>query len=451
VENLLRSIYRFRKAARLLFAVFAWALPFWACDEPADDGFAPPSSQTLAFPDAQGWAARTPAGRGGQILRVTTLNRSGAGSFQEAVQTAGPRIVVFEVGGVIDLHGETVPISEPFLTVAGQTAPSPGITFIRGGITISTHDVVIQHMAVRPGENGAAKRSGWEIDAISTLGGAHDVIIDHCSLTWATDENLTASGPRFAGNDTTQWRQGTSHGITFSNNIIAEGLANSTHSKGEHSKGTLVHDNVTEVLIVGNLFSCNMERSPLFKGGASGVVVNNYIYNPGRRAIHYNLIAEEWRSHLYQIGQVVMVGNVMRAGPSTANDITFLMFGGSGDLHYFAGDNIAVDRIGNQIASIGRYTTTPSKIIRSREKLLWPHNLEVLPSHAVQDSVLRNAGARPWDRDPIDRRIIADVIEGRGAIIDSEEEVGGYPEFAETRQPFDSTGWDLRFMTRFEQ
>ena len=81
-----------------------------------------------AFRGAQGWAAETPGGRGGQIIRVTTLDASGPGSLREAVTTSGPRIVVFEVGGVIDLAKQSISIDEPFLTVAGQTAPSPGIT-----------------------------------------------------------------------------------------------------------------------------------------------------------------------------------------------------------------------------------------------------------------------------------------------------------------------------------
>ncbi len=70
-----------------------------------------------------------------------------------------------------------------------------------------------------------------------------------------------------------------------------------THAKGEHSKGSLIHDNVTDILIVGNLYAHNYERNPLFKGGVRGMIVNNLIYNPGPRALHYNLIAEEWGDH----------------------------------------------------------------------------------------------------------------------------------------------------------
>jgi hypothetical protein len=105
----------------------------------------------VALPGAWGWTAATPGGRGGQILRVTNLRASGAGSLREALEADGPRIVAFEVGGVIDLGKNTLSIKNPYVTVAGQTAPSPGITIIKGGIGIQTHDVILQHLRVRPG------------------------------------------------------------------------------------------------------------------------------------------------------------------------------------------------------------------------------------------------------------------------------------------------------------
>ncbi|MEJ1968144.1 MAG: hypothetical protein WDN03_05815 [Rhizomicrobium sp.] len=243
---------------------------------------AAPAADTtpLAFPGALGWAAHTPGGRGGQIIKVTTLAGDGPGSLRAAVETKGPRIVVFEVGGVIDLGRQTLKIVEPYLTIAGQTAPSPGITLIRAGIDVGGHDIVIQHIRVRVGEAGAAKKSGWEEDAISTVGGAHDVIVDHCSFTWATDENMSASGSRFVGDTPESWREHTSHRITYSNNIAAEGLAYATHYKVEHSKGSLIHDNATDILLVNNLYAHDYERNPLLKGGVHLAMVNNLIFDP---------------------------------------------------------------------------------------------------------------------------------------------------------------------------
>jgi hypothetical protein len=404
------------------------------------------AAETPAFPGAQGWAAETPGGRGGKIIRVTTLAASGPGSFLEAIEAKGPRIVVFEIGGVIDLGKHEIKIREPFLTIAGQTAPSPGITLIRTGIDLLTHDVIMQHIRVRTGTAAAAKRGGWEPDAFSGQG-AYNVIVDHCSMTWGIDENLSASGPRFAGKTPEDWRKGTSHRITFSNNIIAEGLADATHSKGEHSKGSLIHDNAADILIIGNLYAHNHERNPLFKGGVRGMVLNNLIYNPGARAVHYNLIAEEWRGQPYQTGQMVLIGNVLRGGPSTPAGLPLFMLGGSGDVELYDEDNIAVDWAGRPLERLGRYTTSKARILPMAKPRL-PPGVELLPAAEVQDAVIREAGARPWDRDPIDARIVADTIEGRGAIIDSEEDVGGYPTYKETRQVFVDKDWDLSTMTR---
>ena len=401
-----------------------------------------------AFPGALGWASKTPGGRGGRIIRVTNLNSEGPGSLREAIEADGPRIVVFEVGGVIDLGKKTLRLRNPFITIAGQTAPSPGVTLIKGGMDITTHDVIVQHIRVRPGSAGGEWMSGWDEDSIATVG-AYNVIVDHCSLTWGTDENLSASGPRFTGSTPAEWRQGTSHDITFSNNLIGESLAYSTHSKGEHSKGSLIHDNVTGLLIVGNLYAHNYERSPLFKGGVHGIIANNLIYNPGPRAIHYNLAPEEWGTVPFEVGKMTVVGNVLRAGPSTPTDqLAFMMIGGAGDVEYYGRDNIAVDQVGEPLRMFGRYTTAPARIIEVRRPPVWWEGLAPIPAEQVQVSVLSQVGARPWDRDMRDVLLIAEVAEGRGEIIDHEREVGGYPAVTEaTRKPFNPDDWDLRFMT----
>ncbi|MBB5519384.1 pectate lyase family protein [Amphiplicatus metriothermophilus] len=425
--------------------VLACAAALWGCDGQRQ-GSAPTKEEArLAFPGAAGWAAATPGGRGGEIIRVTTLAADGPGSLREALERKGPRIIVFEVGGVIDLGKQTLVVSEPFATIAGQTAPSPGITLIRGGLSIRTHDVIVRHIRIRPGDGGEPPRSGWDTDGITTVG-AYNVIVDHCTLTWATDENLSASGPRFTGESPEEWRRGASHRITFSNNIIAEGLAHATHAKGEHSKGSLIHDNTSEILIYGNLYAHNYERNPLFKGGVRGAIVNNLIYNPGPRAIHYNLQALEWGDVPFENGRITAIGNVVRAGPSTPNGLAVFMIGGDGDLELYERDTIAMDAFGASMPLVGRYTAGPAQILRRDAPLDLPDGLEPMPAHAVERHVLANAGARPWDRDAHDVRLLADVAEGRGRIIDSQEEVGGYPAPVETRKPFDPAQWNLDTM-----
>jgi hypothetical protein len=403
------------------------------------------SQQPLAFPGAVGWAATTPGGRGGKLIRVTTLDFDGPGSFKAAIEAKGPRIVVFEVGGVIDFGRRELDIREPFLTIAGQTAPSPGITLIRGGLNVRAHDVVIRHIRVKTGADGQAKRSGWEADSISTQG-AHRVVVDHCTFTWGIDENMSASGPRFRGRNAEEWRNGTSRDITFSYNLAAEGLADSSHPKGEHSKGSLVHDNVTGILFYRNVWAHNVERSPLFKGGVHGAIVNNLIYDPGKRAVHYNLMALEWEDRPYEVGKMSAVGNVMRGGPSTDPGLPFLMLGGDGDLEYYGRDNIAVDKFGNAAPMFGRYGETKARLVESAQPVAWPAGLAVMPAREVETHVLAQAGARPWDRDADDLRVSFFIAEGRGRIIDDEKDVSAYPNPKPTRAPFVEADWDLATM-----
>ena len=303
--------------------------------------------------EVRGWAATTRGGQGGRILKVTNLGEAGPGSLRAALEAEGPRIVVFEVGGVIDTGGKNFNIKHPYLTVAGQTAPSPGITVIKAATVIATHDVLIQHLMLRPGEFGRPKKHGGDQDGLSTVGGAFNVIVDHCSLSWATDENLSVSGPRFAGSAPDEWRHYTSHDITYSHNLIYEGLGHSVHEKGEHSKGSLIHDNTSGVLLLANLYASNRQRSALFKGGAQGAMVNNLIFNPGDRAVHYNLFAKEWEGQPWQTGKLALVGNVYRQGPDTPPETPLFARGGYGDVELYLEDNLAEDAAGRPVAQLG--------------------------------------------------------------------------------------------------
>jgi pectate lyase len=389
----------------------------------------------------------TRGGLGGRIIRVTTLAKDGPGSLKAAIDAKGPRIIVFEVGGNIDLGRSVLTVNEPFVTIAGQTAPSPGITIIRGGIDVKGHDVILSHIRVMTGADGQPHFSGWEADAFSTVA-AHNVIVEHCSFLWALDENMSASGPRFEGRDLAEWRKNTSHDVLFRDNLAAEGLAFASHPKGEHSKGSLIHDNTTNIVFYRNVFAHNVERAPLVKGGAQVLMINNLVYDPGHRAVHYNLMNLEWTGHPYVTGEITAVGNVMRGGNSTDPGLPFLMLGGDGDLAFYGRDNRAVDRFGNKLPMFGRYGETQAKLIEAKTPLASLAGFPILPSGEVETSVLKTVGARPWDRAPDDIRILFFVAEGRGDVIDDEHEVGpGYPSPASTRGPFVEAAWDLTTMT----
>jgi pectate lyase len=392
-----------------------------------------------AFPGARGFGIRTPAGRGGRVLKVTNLHSQGPGSLRDALVAKGPRVVVFEVGGVIDLQTKELSIAEPFLTVAGQTAPSPGITLIRGSVVVRTHDVVLRHLRIRPGDAGRANRSGWEPEVTTFGPDAHDIVVDHCSLSWAVDENLSASGPRYDG------PRATSRNITFSNCIVAEGLYDSSHSKGPHSMGSLIHDNCTNVAIIGNLYAHNNQRNPFFKANTTGVVVNNVIYNPGRYAIQLDWPASEWKGRPSpQNPRVSIVGNVLLHGADTAEGLALVSRKGDA----YLADNLAFDRAGNPAA------ITAGLIDILPERPVWPRGLHPLPASRVVDSVLRRAGARPKDRDDADKRVVQDVRDRKGRFINSQDDVGGYPKSPMTRRrltvPEDVEGWLAKLAAEVE-
>jgi hypothetical protein len=354
-----------------------------------------------------------------QVLRVTSLASKGKGTLREALLQKGARIIVFEVGGVIDLEMKELKVSEPQVYVAGQTAPGPGITIIRGGIGIEASQTVLQHLAVRPGDAGQPKKSGWQPDGITTTGGPVDVWIDHCSATWSCDENLSAATYKSPTGEPAQR-------IFIRDCIIAEGLRNATHEKGEHSKGTLVFDGTKHVAIVRCLYASNTERNPVFKLDTSGVVVNCVMANPGQRAIHASV--PEGESASLPKARISVVGNVVLFGESTKRSARSI-FEGTAD-GYFK-DNEGYDWFGKPLDLL----RTPFPTLEKPP--VWPDGLEATSTSAAMWHISRFVGARPAMRDAIDQRIVHTALNGTAQPIDSQEEVGGYPNHAPVTKALD--------------
>ncbi|MGP8243058.1 MAG: right-handed parallel beta-helix repeat-containing protein [Bryobacteraceae bacterium] len=309
------------------------------------------------------------------------------------------------------------------MTVAGQTAPSPGITIIRGGIEMVTHDILLQHIRVRPGDAEQPKKSGWEPEVTTNGPECYNIVVDHCSISWSVDENLSASGPRYNGPN------GTTHNVTYSNNIVAEGLYDSSHSKGIHSMGSLIHDNCRNIAIIGNLYAHNNERNPYFKAFTTGVIVNNVVYNPGDYAIEVDWLPQEWASRNIQPenARVSVVGNVVIYGVNTVPGLAAVS--PMGDV--YLEDNIATNIKGHHVALTG------GQITILKEKPVWPEGLKALPARNTAAWVTAHSGARPKDRDDVDKRIIREFQERKGHFINSQEEVGGYPKVAPTSRKLD--------------
>jgi hypothetical protein len=187
------------------------------------------------------------------------------------------------------------------------------------------------------------------------------------------------------------------------------------------------------------LFANNKRRNPYCKGGTQVAILNNYIYNPGTSAIHYYLVPSEWKGHEWVTGKIVSVGNSIESG----NDTRKFVSGGKfhhGPVEVFWQDNLFTAETDAKEIS-GKYTLLENAPF-------WPEGLVVKPAADVKESVLKNAGAFPWERDEIDNRIIAEVRSGAGKIIDSESEVGGYPVIEPVYQKFDPGEWDLHTLTR---
>lgn len=354
-----------------------------------------------------------------QVVRVTSLGVKGRGTLRDSLKVKGPKLVVFEVAGVIDLEMKPIEIHEPQVYVAGQTAPAPGITIIRGGISIEAGQCVVQHLRVRPGDAGQPKKSGWEPDGITTSGAPEGVWIDHCSVTWSCDENISAATYKSPTGRPARR-------IRIRNCIIAEALSDATHRKGEHSKGTLVLDGTQEVAIVGNLYSSNTERNPVFKLDTSGVVVNNVIANPGQRAIHASVPGSEGLD--LPKARMSVVGNLVLFGEKSKRSARAI-FEGAADAYFK--DNEGYDWFGKPLELL----RTPFPTLEKPP--VWPEGLTALSPAAALWQVARFAGARPAERDAIDTRIVREALTGAARVIDSQEEVGGYPKIEPVTRKLD--------------
>ena len=341
-------------------------------------------------------------------IKVTNLNSHGPGSLRWAIEKNGARIIHFDVSGVIDLKMQNLKIRNPYLLIKGESAPSPGITIIKGGLRVETHDVIISHLKVRPGDAFQEKKSGWKPDAITITGDiTKNVVIKNCSLTWAVDEiigiNIDRKKKNFSSN------------VIIKNTIISEALNNSSHPEGAHSKGLLVHDDVQGVTIENNLFSHNMKRNPYLKRNTKSIIRGNIIYNPGRKAIHLSSDYHEalkWGSSTYLFSHSVAIDNILIPGVNTPNNINFIS--GKGVI-YEKNNKI----LGKNFRAVGnKYYMDSFNIIENNRE----YNKVLLCKR------LSEVGARPWEKDSIDLRILRDVIDRSGRIIDSQSQVGGYPK-----------------------
>jgi pectate lyase len=370
----------------------------------------------VAFPGAEGYGKYTSGGRGGKVYIVTNLNDKGPGSFREAAEVKGRRIIVFVVSGTIHLSS---PLGiSGHATIAGQTAPGDGICIADQPVKLEGDNIIIRSLRFRMGDRyqnkGMVPGSGHD-DALSGFRRKH-IIIDHCSMSWSTDEVFSI----YAGDSTTlQW------------NIISEPLNYSYHfEEGDkdferHGYGGIWGG--LHLTAHHNLFAHCNSRTPRFNGirhSASEFVDyrNNVIYNWGGN----NIYAGEG-------GHYNIINNYYKYGPNTSKNVRYRIVNpgrnetiGFGKW-YVNGNYVdgAVDISKNNWLGIemGNGGTEQDKkyAILDKPNDAWP--LPVQSAVEAYEDVLKFAGTS-FFRDTLDERIINDVKNRTGKFIDVQ---GGYP------------------------
>ena len=370
----------------------------------------------LAFPEAEGFGRFSQGGRGGQVLFVTNLNDEGPGSLRTAVETEGPRIVLFNVSGTIELQS-TLRILNPRITIAGQTAPGDGICLKRFPLNISADDTVVRYLRVRLGDEAGKLMDGIDIS------NAENVIVDHCSVSWTLDEGVnTYHGSK---NITIQWC------------LISEALHDSPLRNGHGFAASLGGMNSS---YHHNLLANNAGRNPSIAGEASNPTIdldfrNNVIFNWQKRRLDG------------RPDSINVVNNYYKAGPASRELLSVVKMqcpdsGVFGKWH--VDGNLLETHLGTKR---GKDLITIDDRGRSVSSVLVERPVHFAPVHTdtpelAYEKVLNQAGAIQPKRDSHDERIIREVRSGRttfgDGIISSQSEVGGWPELRSAPAPVDS-------------
>ncbi|MCU4973583.1 fibronectin type III domain-containing protein [Halobacteria archaeon AArc-m2/3/4] len=361
------------------------------------------------------------------VLRVTNLDATGEGSLKWALEVnlgdigleeGAPRLIVFEVGGVIDLDGEDIQAERKNVYVAGQTAPEPGITIIRSdkpGVEFDEENQFVQHIRSMPGD-----QTSDAADAMVAGDNGFNIVFDHCSVFFGTEESMSVN----AGSD--------SEDITFSNNMIALPLFDApVHSDSTRAYGTLFGNGMDTGALLGNLYAHTWSRNPRLKGGTEAMVANNVWYNFERGM----RIGDDQDDPNY----VNMVGNRHIAGEAADFDrpIVYTQHDESDPpIHLYLADNEYDDG----------YTLVDEddEFVFEDEPIdeYWPDTFSPMDGDPLEHA-LSNVGARPAERIDLEEQVLADVQNGTGEIIDSQDEVGGYPDLPSTTRELEIPDGDI--------
>ncbi len=404
-EEKRRSEEAFQKALPIIEAEALQGRPYipWA-ERPTDL----PQAKIPSFPGAMGGGAYSFGGRGGKVITVTNLNDRGPGSFREACEMGGARIIVFNVSGIIHIKTPII-VRAPYVTIAGQTAPGDGVCIAGESFWVDTHDVVVRHMRFRRGATDVTRRD-------DSFGGnpVGNIMIDHCSCSWGLDENISFYRHMFSpGADYKDLKLPTVN-VTIQNTISSQALDTYNHAFGS----TLGGENCT---FMRNLWANNAGRNPSI--GWNGVFnfVNNVIYNWVHRSVDggdytalYNII-----NNYYKPGPLTPkdqpVGHRLLKPESGRSKLATKVYG-----RVYCNGNIMEgnDRVTRDNWDGGVQVESLPDAGEHTQAMKWnePHPMPEFPIMDAKESfdfVMDNAGANIPRRDIVDKRVIEQVKTGK--------------------------------------
>ncbi|HQK41224.1 MAG TPA: polysaccharide lyase, partial [Flavobacterium alvei] len=385
-----------------------------------------------AFPGAMGGGAQTPGGRGGKIFVVTSLEDSGKGTFREALEAVGARAVVFNVSGIIRLK-KPITVRAPYITIAGQTAPGDGICVAGESVLLDTHDIIIRYMRFRRGETEVTRRD-------DALGGnvIGNVIIDHCSMSWGLDENISLYRHQFQANEKSKLEKLPAVNVTIQNTISSEGLDTYNHAFGSTIGGL-------NSMFIRNLWADNISRNASVGMYGSFNFVNNVVFNWWNRTLD----GGDYRS------QYNIINNYFKPGPITPTDqpiryriikpesgyISPKQYGKAFvDGNFIVGSpEVTADNWngGVQLEDLSPEITKDFLAQIKQNKAFRMPPIAIMKAEQAYDFVLENAGATLPKRDAVDERIVKQVRTGKIEVKDGLENSIG-KEFIKRRLPADS-------------
>lgn len=375
------------------------------------------SNGVPAFPGAEGAGKYTTGGRGGIVYTVTNLNDDGPGSLRDGIQKEGPRTIVFAINGYIDLKTQLV-INNDDITIAGQSAPGDGICLRGQGLRINADNVIVRYIRVRPGDSSES-----ELDALT--GKRHkNIIVDHCSLSWATDEVCSLYDNE---NLTLQWC------------IVSESLNKSFHSKGAHGYGGIWGG--MKATFHHNLLAHHTSRNPRLQGSRNestpetehAEVVNNVIYNWGQKSMYAG-----------ENARYIITDNYFKPGPATIKSARVRLLEPYAPYARFWFENNILESNADisQNNRMGVQMEADSIAYYFKEKLSKVSSYKPESTKKAYESVLNQVGASKV-RDAIDKRIVEEVKNGTAhselkGIINSQSDVGGWCELKIGEAPKDT-------------